>query len=328
MTDVVDLGPLIAGGGDADPALTATVAGSHPIVLLPVRLETRYVEATGGERELLVRVWPDQVHIDSHDPRLSEAEAEAGRQFWLADWRSGDDQERRQRAWRALAERFDPGRARLGRPRDAARERRRPTGRGRRRHRSTASAADVRADRADRAAVHARRPSAARRLDGDRVRERKRGGRGHRPTDHRRPGGGARSRRTAGSSHRRRRPRRRGGPGGGSRRRRYAVARRLRRRRGHRHGAPVARGGADRPAAGDRCPRRWAGRRRRRARRAARRPALHLRAGLRRSGHADEQHRRCSSRVVERRHRFVRCAGCHRERERRCAHGTRLGPGR
>ena len=112
MTDVVDLGPLIAGGGDADPALTATVAGSHPIVLLPVRLETRYVEATGGERELLVRVWPDQVHIDSHDPRLSEAEAEAGRQFWLADWRSGDDQERRQRAWRALAERFDPGRAR------------------------------------------------------------------------------------------------------------------------------------------------------------------------------------------------------------------------
>ena len=51
------------------------------------------------------------MHVDSHDPRLSEAEAEAGHQFWLADWRSGDDQERRQRAWRALAERFDPGRA-------------------------------------------------------------------------------------------------------------------------------------------------------------------------------------------------------------------------
>jgi hypothetical protein len=110
VTDVVDLGPLIA-GGDADPALTTPVAGSHPIALLPVRLETRYVDAAGGGRELLVRVWPDQVHVDAHDPRLSEVEAEAGRQFWLADWRSGDDDERRRRAWRVLAERFDPGRA-------------------------------------------------------------------------------------------------------------------------------------------------------------------------------------------------------------------------
>ena len=47
MSDVVDLGPLIAAGaaGNADPALAATLAASHPIVLLPVRLETRYAGA-------------------------------------------------------------------------------------------------------------------------------------------------------------------------------------------------------------------------------------------------------------------------------------------
>ena len=113
MSDVVDLGPLIAAGaaGNADPALAATLAASQPIVLLPVRVETRYAGAAGGGRELLVRIWPDQVHVDAHDPRLTAAEAEAGQQFWLADWRCGGDQERRRRAWQSLAERFDPARA-------------------------------------------------------------------------------------------------------------------------------------------------------------------------------------------------------------------------
>lgn len=127
MTDVVDLGPLIAGGtqtGAGDPALSASLAAGHPIVLLPVRVETRYVQVEAGGRELLVRVWPDQVHVDAHDPRLTHAEAEAGRQFWLADWRCGTDQDRRRRAWSALAERFDPTRAawiaRATRPENAA----------------------------------------------------------------------------------------------------------------------------------------------------------------------------------------------------------------
>ncbi len=114
MSGVVDLGPLIAGAAvtdPVDPALSATLGGSHPIVLLPVRVETRYADAAGGGRELLVRIWPDQVHVDAHDPRLTAAEAEAGRNFWLADWRSGDDQERRRRAWQALAEHLDPARA-------------------------------------------------------------------------------------------------------------------------------------------------------------------------------------------------------------------------
>src|SRR5690606_35700488 len=58
---VVDLGPLIDAGaaGSSDPFLAATVATSHPIVLLPVRVETRYADTLDGRRELLVRVWPD-----------------------------------------------------------------------------------------------------------------------------------------------------------------------------------------------------------------------------------------------------------------------------
>lgn len=113
MSEVpIDFGPLIADGGAGNPASATTlVAGSHPLLLLPVRLETRFAEAAGGGTELLVRIYPDQIHVDAHDPRLTPAEVAAGRAFWLADWRSGSDAERRKRAWRALAERLDPGRS-------------------------------------------------------------------------------------------------------------------------------------------------------------------------------------------------------------------------
>ena len=113
MTEaLIDLGPLIAGGGADNPGSAATLdAGSHPLLLLPVRLETRFADAADGTTELLVRIYPDQVHVDAHDPRLTPAEVAAGQGFWVADWRSGSDAERRGRAWRALAERLDPGRA-------------------------------------------------------------------------------------------------------------------------------------------------------------------------------------------------------------------------
>ncbi|MBC9032131.1 hypothetical protein IAG41_06990 [Sphingomonas sp. JC676] len=80
-------------------------------MLLPIRLETRFADAADGTTELLVRIYPDQVHVDAHDPRLTPGEVAAGQGFWVADWRSGSDAERRGRAWRALAERLDPGRA-------------------------------------------------------------------------------------------------------------------------------------------------------------------------------------------------------------------------
>ena len=111
MTDVLDLGPLTADSLAADPRLADKVAGAeHPLALLPVRLETRYRSGADGT-ELLVRVYPDQVHVDAHDPRLSAAELAAGQEFWRAQWRTGANGERQQRGWKKLADRFGPGRA-------------------------------------------------------------------------------------------------------------------------------------------------------------------------------------------------------------------------
>ena len=75
--------------GDAD----ATV----PLMLLPVRLETRY-SADGAS--LRVRIYPDDVHIDALDRGVSDDERAAGVAYWNAVWRASDDDAAN--AWRAL----------------------------------------------------------------------------------------------------------------------------------------------------------------------------------------------------------------------------------
>ncbi|WP_440766368.1 hypothetical protein [Natronorubrum sp. DTA7] len=53
----------------------------EPSLLLPVRLETRFVDPD-DPHELRIRVYPDQIHVDSHESELTEAEVVAGKQFW------------------------------------------------------------------------------------------------------------------------------------------------------------------------------------------------------------------------------------------------------
>jgi hypothetical protein len=87
---------------------------ARPLVLFPVRLETRFFQQTDGTTDLCVRVYPDKVHVDSHEPKLTDDELIWGRHFWeqLTDAGTGESAEdRRKAAWRQLADRFDPPRA-------------------------------------------------------------------------------------------------------------------------------------------------------------------------------------------------------------------------
>lgn len=77
-----------------------------PIALLPVRLETRYADT-----RLLVRIFPDAVHIDTHEPGLTADEATWGCRYWEALWRAGNAEPLEIAAWDELAGRFGPERA-------------------------------------------------------------------------------------------------------------------------------------------------------------------------------------------------------------------------
>jgi hypothetical protein len=86
-------------------------AADRPLALFPVRLETRFFTLDNGARELRVRVYPDKIHLDSHEPTLLATERNWGVHYWEADWRAGDDLAVRKAAWRQLADRYGAARA-------------------------------------------------------------------------------------------------------------------------------------------------------------------------------------------------------------------------
>lgn len=99
----------------ADPR---TAIGSWPdetpVLLLPVRLETRFKRA-GEDRaphdELWVRLYPDTCAVDSFEAALSDDEVESGRRFWVETWAAGGIEAERRAAWRNLVSSHGIGRA-------------------------------------------------------------------------------------------------------------------------------------------------------------------------------------------------------------------------
>lgn len=96
----------------APSSITGTLsAGNVPLVLFPVRLETRFFQLSASTWELRVRVYPDRIHVDTHHPELSTDERTWGMAYWEQDWAAGADWDARADAWGTLASRFGPERA-------------------------------------------------------------------------------------------------------------------------------------------------------------------------------------------------------------------------
>ncbi len=100
------------------------LSNAVPILLLPVRLETRFKhfpeEAEGRRFQLWVRVFPDDCSIDTFDEILSESEVTRARHYFCTLWRAGTAGgesvqafvvERQRTAWRALMGGSHAGRA-------------------------------------------------------------------------------------------------------------------------------------------------------------------------------------------------------------------------
>ena len=95
---------------EAETLVGALPATSLPVALLPVQVQTRFV-TRDGKPQLLVRVYPDELHLDGHEPALTAAEVAWGRRAWRLAWPKNKDKEAERLAWSQLAERFGRRRA-------------------------------------------------------------------------------------------------------------------------------------------------------------------------------------------------------------------------
>jgi hypothetical protein len=89
-----------------DLAEALELSADYPIALLPVKIQTRFLPV-GRPRELFVRIYPDVIAADTHEPALTPTEVAAGSAYWTDGWKPEDEPE----AWRALLRRFPATRA-------------------------------------------------------------------------------------------------------------------------------------------------------------------------------------------------------------------------
>ena len=106
MTDFFKSSVTIPGSNPAIPP-QSLCPGDLPLVLLPVRLETRFFVLASGVTELRVRIFPDKIHLDSHEPDLTADEQTWGQHYWQQNWSAGSGEV----AWRQIADRFGARRA-------------------------------------------------------------------------------------------------------------------------------------------------------------------------------------------------------------------------
>ncbi|GEM_PF-1867451 len=80
----------------------------YPILFFPVRVETAFAKTNGPE--LWVRIFPDDIAVDTHEPELTEDEITAGTQYWetVAD---ATEQVEKTNAWDLVARSYGAPRA-------------------------------------------------------------------------------------------------------------------------------------------------------------------------------------------------------------------------
>jgi hypothetical protein len=81
-----------------------------PFLLLPVRIETRFVHKDGSD-ELWVRIYPDDCSIDTFEPLLSDTELANAKRYWERMWSAGKVEDGERAAWRGLVAAHGSGRA-------------------------------------------------------------------------------------------------------------------------------------------------------------------------------------------------------------------------
>lgn len=81
-----------------------------PFLLLPVRVETRFV-TQGTAPQLWVRIYPDDCSVDTFEATLSATELASAKLYWEGIWAAGGREGGERAAWRGLVASHGTGRA-------------------------------------------------------------------------------------------------------------------------------------------------------------------------------------------------------------------------
>lgn len=88
---------------------------SIPILMLPLRLETRFktvTSRTGGIlNQLWVRVFPDECLVDTFEKDLTATERKNARRYWAFHWAAAGDETKERAAWKELVAAHGSGRS-------------------------------------------------------------------------------------------------------------------------------------------------------------------------------------------------------------------------
>lgn len=89
-----------------DPSLLVQALDTqHPVLLMPVSIQTRYDDAP---TRLMVRIYPDAPHAFQHDPGLTTSEVAEGKRYWSLRFETPSDSAS---PWKQIALIFGPMRA-------------------------------------------------------------------------------------------------------------------------------------------------------------------------------------------------------------------------
>ena len=89
----------------------------HPILLFPLRIETRFKTVSNPDvrdgvlNQLWVRVYPDDISVDTFEEIPSEVEISNTRVYWTNIWKAGGADSEKRAAWQALVKSHGAGRA-------------------------------------------------------------------------------------------------------------------------------------------------------------------------------------------------------------------------
>jgi hypothetical protein len=86
------------------------LSDNYPILLFPLRLETRF-KSTRNQQQLWLRVYPDDCNINKKEELLSESELKNARSFWIEMWKAAGVETEERGAWRSLVNSYGSGRS-------------------------------------------------------------------------------------------------------------------------------------------------------------------------------------------------------------------------